>query len=127
MPSFSQTSKDRLATCHPKLQEVLNEVIKYYDITIACGHRGQEEQDEAYATGKSKLQYPESDHNEEPSMAADVWMYPVDWDNTNEWYYMAGIVKGIAWTKGVELEWGGSYESFFDGPHFSLILNESSN
>ena len=31
MPRFGKTSKRRLATCHEDLQEILNEVIKYFD------------------------------------------------------------------------------------------------
>ena len=43
MPAFSQRSKDRLATCHPDLQRVMNKVVERYDISIICGHRGEEE------------------------------------------------------------------------------------
>ncbi len=39
MPEFSNTSKARLATCHPDIQEVMNEVIKYFDCTILEGYR----------------------------------------------------------------------------------------
>ena len=30
MPRFGKTSKARLATCHEDLQEIFNEVIKYF-------------------------------------------------------------------------------------------------
>ena len=47
MPSFSQRSLDRLATCHPDLNRLFTEVVKHFDCTVLCGHRGQEEQDKA--------------------------------------------------------------------------------
>ena len=39
MPKFSDKSAARLATCHPDIQAVLNEVIKYRDCTILEGVR----------------------------------------------------------------------------------------
>ena len=34
MYSFGKTSKERLATCDPRIQQLMNEVIKHIDITI---------------------------------------------------------------------------------------------
>lgn len=53
MPYYSERSKKRLETCHEDLQKLFNEVIKHFDCTILCGHRGQEEQDKAFAEGMS--------------------------------------------------------------------------
>lgn len=128
MPRFSESSIKRLQTCHPDLQKVFNEVIKYVDCTILCGHRDQADQDEAYRTGKSKLQWPRSKHNNAPSLAVDVVPYPVDWNDHKRFYYFAGFVLGIARTLGVELRYGGDWDgdfdlkdqNFFDLPHFEL-------
>lgn len=128
MPQFSQKSKERLATCHPDLQKVFNEVIKYVDCTIVCGHRDKADQDEAFRTGKSKLQYPRSKHNAAPSLAIDVVPYPVDWNDHKRFYYFAGFVLGVASSLGVDLRFGGDWDgdfdikdqNFFDLPHFEL-------
>ena len=72
MPLFSQTSKARLSTAHPDLQRLFNEVVKHWDCTIVCGHRGKEEQDKAFAEGKSKVKWPNGRHNKLPSLAVDV-------------------------------------------------------
>ena len=44
MPKFGNRSKQRLETCHEDLQEIFNEVIKYFDCSVLCGHRGEEDQ-----------------------------------------------------------------------------------
>ena len=46
MPRFSKTSLDRLEGCHSDLRKLMLEVIKHIDITILCGYRSIEEQQE---------------------------------------------------------------------------------
>lgn len=55
MPVFSKASKERLSTCHPDLQRVMNEAIKITDFTVLEGHRGKAAQDAAFAAGNSKI------------------------------------------------------------------------
>jgi peptidoglycan L-alanyl-D-glutamate endopeptidase CwlK len=133
MPKFSQKSLERLNTCDPRLVEIFEEVIKHYDCTIICGVRSKEEQDEAFRTGKSKLRWPNSLHNvsspDKKSRAVDVAPCPIDWTNYKAFYHFAGFVKGIAASKGIELRWGGDWDSDFDFkdqnfndlPHFELV------
>ncbi len=134
MPSFGTQSKQRLATCHPDLQAVMNEVIKYADITIICGHRSKEAQDEAYFSNKSKVKWPDSRHNSTPSMAVDAAPYPINWNDVHAFSHMAGrvlqiadqlleqgvithrVVSGIDWNRD-----GRTIDTkFFDAPHFQL-------
>ena len=67
MPKFGTRSKEELATCHPLLQELFNEVIKHINCSVLVGRRDEAEQNEAFANKRSKLKYPDSTHNEEPS------------------------------------------------------------
>lgn len=136
MPTFSKTSLDRLATCHEDLIILCNEVIKYYDFTVVCGHRGQEDQDEAYAKGYSKLKYPNSKHNSYPSKAVDIapWENGIDWGK-NQMFYFAGFVMGIAerlYKEGIikhkirsGADWNMNRDvddtNFLDLPHFEII------
>jgi len=128
MPKFGKTSADRLATCHPDLQKLFNEVVKNYDCSVLQGIRPKEEQDEYFRTGRSKVQYPNSKHNSDPSMAADVAPYPIDWNNTNRFYHFAGYVIATADQLGIKLRWGGDWDSdkdfsdqnFNDLPHFEI-------
>jgi len=129
MPSFSSSSKEKLSQCDQRLQDVLNEVVKHFDCTVMCGHRGEEEQNEAYRTGRSKLQFPQSKHNGLPSMAVDVAPYPIDWNDIKRFHYFAGFVVGIAAAKGITLRYGGDWDrdtqlkdnNFNDLPHFEIV------
>jgi peptidoglycan L-alanyl-D-glutamate endopeptidase CwlK len=96
MPTFSSQSLDKLSTCHPDLQTLFHEVIKYFDCTVLEGFRDKEAQDKAYREGKSKVQWPNGNHNELPSLAVDVAPYPIDWKDTSRFYFFAGRVMGIA-------------------------------
>jgi len=96
MPSFSKNSLEHLATCHPDLQTLFNEVIKYFDCTVTEGFRDKAAQDEAYATGHSKVKWPNGKHNHNPSLAADVYPYPIDFNNTKLALWFGGFVQGMA-------------------------------
>lgn len=133
MPSFSNLSKQRLEQCHPDLQRVLNEAIKRVDFTVLCGHRDKEEQEEAYATGKSRLRWPNSKHNSLPSTAVDIapWFQDVkiDWNDTAAFARLVGYIERVADELGVKIRWGGDWngnfrtkdERFIDMPHIELV------
>ena len=128
MPSFGTESRKHLATLHPDLQKVLVEAIKYVDFSITCGFRDQLAQDRAFAEGKSKLKWPNGEHNKMPSMAVDVAPYPLNWNDAEAFTLLAGIIYGIACTLGVKLrigaDWDGDFNtlehSFKDRPHLEL-------
>ena len=128
MPKFGKRSRERLATCDERLQEVFNEVIKFVDCSVLEGHRSQERQDQLYIEGKTKVKYPNGRHNSKPSNAVDVTPYPVDWAD-REWQTLfAGFVLGVARAKGIKLRWGGDWDMDFqvmdnrfdDFPHFEV-------
>jgi peptidoglycan L-alanyl-D-glutamate endopeptidase CwlK len=129
MPKFGKRSKKNFADLHNRLQFVLKNAIDEYDFSIICGHRSKSAQNRAYKRGKSKLKYPDSKHNQFPSLAVDVAPYPVDWNDAKRFYYLAGLLKGIASDNDIELRWGGDWDSdgdfndqnFNDLCHFELI------
>lgn len=110
MPRFGKRSKARLSTCDSRLQNLFNEVIKYFDCSILEGHRGEKEQNDAFAKGNSKLRYPDGKHNKIPSIAVDVIPYPIDWEDTERMNYFAGFVMGIATKMGLKIRWGGDWD-----------------
>jgi len=139
MPIFSKLSKDKLSTCHRDLQRLFNHVILDYDCTVICGHRGKEEQNQAYADGFSQLKYPKSKHNSTPSMAVDVvpWeVHHLDWGKLQSAHF-AGYVKGLAdellrigtikHKIRCGVDWNNDNDvndtKFWDGCHFEIILN----
>jgi peptidoglycan L-alanyl-D-glutamate endopeptidase CwlK len=140
MPQFSQQSLMRLAECHPDLQVLFHEVIKTFDCTILQGYRGEADQNEDYASGKTQLKWPDSKHNKNPSEAVDVMPYldngkGLEWDKPTNTAYFAGYVMATAeqlmargiMTRGVR--YGGDWKQdndladnhFADGDHFELL------
>jgi peptidoglycan L-alanyl-D-glutamate endopeptidase CwlK len=71
---------------------VFTEVIKHFDCTILEGHRGKEAQNEAVRTGKSKVRWPNGNHNKSPALAVDVAPWPVNWQDRERFYYFGGFV-----------------------------------
>lgn len=96
MPRFSTESFSKLATCHPDLQALFYEVIKYFDCTILEGYRDQAAQELAFKEGNSKLNWPDSKHNTKPSLAVDASPWPIEWQNINRFYWFAGYVMATA-------------------------------
>jgi len=120
MPSFGKRSKERLSSCHPDLQELLNSVITVQDCTIICGHRGMAEQQAAYDSKNSTVQFPNSKHNSCPSMAVDIAPWPLDWDDIQGFKDLAETVKDCAKQLDIEIVWGGDWKTFKDYPHYQL-------
>lgn len=131
MPTFGANSQKVLSTCSLLLQEVANEAIKIFDFSVVCGTRGKEDQENACASGKSKVHYPNSKHNSNPSLAMDLCPYrdgALQWKDTKAFIHLAGIIKAVAFEKGIKVRWGGDFnrnnnfsdDSFVDMPHFEL-------
>ncbi len=129
MYKFSKSSQEKLGTCHPSLQAVMRSVIAQADFAILEGHRGQKRQNAAFESGKSKLVFPHSNHNCNPSNAIDIAPYPIDWNNRERFAYLAGLVLATAKQMQIPLRWGGDWNrdgdlldnNFDDLVHFELI------
>ena len=126
---FSKRSQEKLETCAPDLQLIMELAIHVYDFTVLEGHRSKDLQNMYYDQGKSKLKYPQSKHNQYPSKAIDIAPSPINWNDRESFVYLAGIIKGIASNLGVKIRWGGDWnmnnnlkdQTFFDLPHFELV------
>ena len=137
MPSFSQSSLVRLGTVDYRLQEISHTVIQFIDFTVIQGHRGKEEQDKAFAEGKSKLKWPNGNHNAYPSKAIDIapWLpeVKIDWNDLVAFGRLMGAFQAVAHAKGYKLrfglDWDGDFrtvnrdpnESFLDAPHVEIL------
>ncbi len=123
MPHFGARSRKNLATCHSDLQRVAAEAIKYFDFTVIEGHRTQSEQEKAFNAGTSKLHWPKSKHNSNPSLAMDCVPYPLNWDDVVAFALMAQEIKGAAERLGIEIDWGFDLWGW-DMPHFELRIRK---
>lgn len=118
---FGARSLHELSTCHEKLQVICHEALKIMDFSVICGHRGEEDQNRAFAEGKSNAKFGESSHNEIPSMAMDLAPYPLNWEDTNRFCVLAGVIKAVAYKFGIKIKWGGDFKSIKgDLGHFEL-------
>tara|TARA_R110000751_G_scaffold4066_2_gene18962 strand:+ start:2205 stop:2606 length:402 start_codon:yes stop_codon:yes gene_type:complete len=113
MPRFGKKSKERLRGVDAKLQNVLNEVVKYFDISIIEGVRSQERQNELVAQGKSKTKFGK--HVE--GKAVDIAPYPIDWEARDDFHYLGGFMLATAASMGYKIRWGGDWNasSLFKG------------
>jgi peptidoglycan LD-endopeptidase CwlK len=134
----------RLATCQQVLQDFVaalviqinteeNSLVK--DIQVTCGIRGKKEQNDAYKAGYSQLAWPKSKHNNayspvpvDPatwedsakSSAVDIYPYPTDWHDDEQWLELGRIGKKVIEEKGYPVKWGGDWKKFKDYPHWEL-------
>lgn len=133
---LSEVEKQRVETCLPDIQLVVNKIIEKWNVAVMFGHRGKEDQDKAFAAGNTKLKWPNSPHNTNPSKAIDMCPVEVvnkreviDWKDTARMHLFAGYVLATAESLGVKLRWGGDWDqdtevkdnSFDDLVHFELI------
>lgn len=148
MYRFSETSAKRLATCHRDLQLIFEAAIETskVDFGIASGHRSVAEQQDIYASGRTKpgpiLTYVDgiekkSKHNHSPSMAVDIYAYyngKAQWDKEHLIYLGGHIMATAAMLRAAgtirsKLRWGGNWDgdgivisdqNFMDLPHFDI-------
>jgi len=103
---FGAKSKALLATCDPDLILVMERVVRLVDITIICGHRSEADQNAAVASGNSRARWPGSRHNATPSQAVDWAPWgpgnAIDWNDASRFFYVAGIIYGVAIELGID-------------------------
>ena len=135
---YGDRSLRRLHTCHKDLILLCNEVVRAWDNTILPygGHRTEEEQELAFAEGRTTKHWPDSKHNNVPSLAVDMGPWhseevpPLNWGNLERWRAFGGFVMGIAYGMGIKLRWGGDWDNdtnvsdqkFNDLTHFELEI-----
>lgn len=138
MYTFGKASRKRYETLHPKLKAIMDEAIQVMDFTIVCGFRNKRAQEKAFNDGVSTKHWPDSKHNQNPSIAVDIAPWDptmrrgrgdIDWNNRDRFILLAGIIKGIAHKLGIAIRWGGDFDNdtfmrdqkFIDMPHIELV------
>jgi hypothetical protein len=86
---------------------VLEEVVKFFDITVIEGKRSQDRQDELVRQGKSKTKFGKH----VKGLAVDIAPYPIDWNARDDFHYLGGFVLGVAAKMGINIRWGGDWSS----------------
>jgi peptidoglycan L-alanyl-D-glutamate endopeptidase CwlK len=130
---FGKRSLKILEDLDPRLQEVLGKAIEIYDFSILSGFRLEEEQNNLFRNGLSQKRFPESKHNQWPSMAVDIAPYfkeapHIRWEDEESFYFLAGIIRACSRICKTKIRWGGDWDSdddlhdqsFMDLGHFEL-------
>jgi len=118
-----------LQECHMDLQVVCQQAIKFYDFSVIEGYRGELTQERYYRNGTSQLRYPNSKHNQHPSLAVDLAPWPTLYSDKDQMFLLAGIFLSTANSMGVKIRWGGDWDGdwemtdqkFVDLHHFELL------
>ena len=117
---LGKRSKKRLEGVHPDLVVVLKLAVSRskIDFTVLEGLRSLKRQKELKASGASKTLNSRhlTGHAVDiaPLLGGKVsWDWPL-------YYQLEPVVKKAAKDLGVEIEWGGDWKSFKDGPHWQL-------
>jgi len=114
---LSNRSLSNLQGVHPDLIGVVKRAIEIteQDFSVIEGVRNIDRQRKLVAQGKSTTM--NSRHL--TGHAVDLAPYPLSWD-WEYFYPIADAMKAAAEEQGVDLEWGGDWSSFPDGPHFQV-------
>lgn len=120
MRKYSQRSLNNLRGIHPDLRRVIDRALQDspLDFVVIEGLRTRERQEKLVASGASKTM------NSRHLTGHAVDLMPIgpngpafDWPLYDK---LGPAVKAAAQAEGVELDWGGDWTSFRDGPHFEL-------
>ncbi len=143
MFEFSSRSEHHLRTIHADLKRVFRRALKLgaIDFGVIDGHRGEARQN-AYFNARpqrSKVQWPNGNHNKFPSEAGDLkpWVPGRDMyaaGSEKYWYVLVGVVKAAAAIEGVAIRCGADWDGdtdmddqrFNDLGHVELAQEESS-
>jgi peptidoglycan LD-endopeptidase CwlK len=113
---FGKASMEKMGMLSYDLQWVLRETLalEIIDFTVKCTYRGKEEQDAYYNADppKSKVRWPDSKHNTNPSKAVDAVPYVNGKASWNKLHccVLAGVILAVAKKLGVRIRWGGNWD-----------------
>lgn len=117
---LSQKSLDRLAGVHPHLVEIVKRAadLDAIDFAVLEGVRSTMRQAELMAAGASRTMKSRHLTGHAVDLGAIVagtlrWDWPL-------YHKINDVMQQAAKDQGIRIEWGGTWKSFPDGPHFQL-------
>lgn len=115
--TLGKRSRQNLSGVHPDLVAIVELAITKttQDFTVTEGIRNINRQRELFKSGKSTTM--NSRHL--TGHAVDLAPWPISWE-WEEFYPIADSMKEAAKELSIDLEWGGDWKSFPDGPHWQL-------
>jgi peptidoglycan L-alanyl-D-glutamate endopeptidase CwlK len=135
MYSFGKTSLLKLTTCHPDIQRVLKECIKYMDFSVIEGLRTAEKQQEYFNKGLSQIDgiqkksYHQDTYGDGYSRAVDIVPFHSgmqQWNDAKAFKRLTKIVFSISqkmlYNQQIKhyFEAGYLWSNFKDDPHWQI-------
>ena len=138
---FSQKSLSKLEGVHPTLAKIFKEAITDcpYDITLTWGLRTAAQQRALYNQGRNGNKGPivtkidgyrvKSNHQAKSDgygHAVDFAIYDpnveghIDWESIDKYRAVARHIQAVGKKYGVNLQWGGDWNTFKDTPHIEM-------
>jgi hypothetical protein len=113
------------ASCEEKLKLAKTELVEWFhDLKIrnpSChvswSYRDQASQEDAFATGHTRLHFPQSAHNKMPSEALDIFQINDQGQAIFDPIFCAKVAQEIRDAK-LPIIWGGTFKSLGDNDHF---------
>ena len=115
MNKWGANSLVQRATSDPRLNAIGDVVLQIKDHSVVKGHRGEEEQHAAFIADpqRSKLDWPDGNHNAYPSKAQDIRAYPFpekEQEQREEQLYLLGLYRGVGAVMGIDLRTGADWD-----------------
>lgn len=118
----------KLKSAHPLIADWYRTKVKptFKDAHISWSYRGKDDQEQAFADGKSKLHYPNSQHNKTDSsgnpQSTALDLFEIDDSGQaifNPKFYAQINAMNVDQKLGIA--WGHIFKSLGDDDHFALI------
>lgn len=127
MSYLHHDDSENCGLCFAKLREAHPYLVSWFwrkkkqhpNMHVSWAYRNAEDQNEAFAEGKSKLKYPQSCHNKQPAQALDIFL--IDNDGMARFpvkFYTLLNAENEA--ESLPLQWGGTFKSLGDYDHWQL-------
>ncbi len=114
--------EQKLTEAHPDLVEWFKALkARHSNVHVSWSYRDKASQTQAFTSGASKLQFPQSAHNKQPAMALDIFL--IDETGKAVWDpVFCAKVNQESMALGYPLKWGGNWKALGDNDHFELSL-----
>ncbi len=136
--AFGTSSLANLAGCERDLRLVGARAMSYQVMDFSCSEGGRDEAKQTwyYASGRTRSgpiitykEWPDGNHNDEPSRAVHFRPYPLDWEDLARFRILSGLIRGAAAELSVPIKWGGDWDrdgqvkdnNFNDLAHYELV------
>lgn len=118
---LSRCSEENLRGVHPDLVKVVHRALEITDIDFMVieGKRNESRQRQLVASGKSQTM--NSRHLTGHAVdCAPLVNNQIPWNDCSYFKKVADAMMQAAKELSVDIEWGGNWKTFKDGPHFQL-------